>query len=91
MDLRFNLLISVSHIYFWRTANYFSPASEGKPFLNNWLLPVEKQFYFIFPIAGGLLCAYRVRRWIKMLEGIGAGFLAIAGGVEREPVSRWHL
>ena len=38
-------------------------------------------------IAGGLLCAYRVKRWRKMLEGIGAGFLAIAGGVKREPVS----
>jgi hypothetical protein len=43
-----------------------------------WQLPMT--------IAGGLLCAYRVKRWRKMLEGIGAGFLAIAGGVEREPV-----
>jgi hypothetical protein len=39
-------------------------------------------------IAGGLLCAYRVKRWRKMLEGIGTGFLAIAGGVEREPVGK---
>jgi glycosyltransferase involved in cell wall biosynthesis len=45
-----------------------------------WQLPMT--------IAGGLLCAYRVKRWRKMLEGIGAGFLAIAGGVERKPVSK---
>jgi glycosyltransferase involved in cell wall biosynthesis len=37
-------------------------------------------------IAGGLVCAAKVGRWRKMLEGIGAGFLAIAGGVKREPV-----
>jgi hypothetical protein len=45
-----------------------------------WQLPMT--------IAGGLLCAYRVKRWRKMLEGIGAGFLAIVAGVERKSVSR---
>jgi glycosyltransferase involved in cell wall biosynthesis len=45
-----------------------------------WQLPMT--------IAGGLLCAYRVKRWRKMLEGIGAGFLAIGCGVKREPVSK---
>jgi glycosyltransferase involved in cell wall biosynthesis len=44
-----------------------------------WQLPMT--------IAGGLLCAYRVKRWRKMLEGIGAGFLSIASGEERKPVS----
>ena len=38
-------------------------------------------------IAGGLVCAAKVGRWRKMLEGIGAGFVAIAGGVKREPIS----
>jgi len=37
-------------------------------------------------IAGGLVCAAKVGRWRKMLEGIGAGFLAIAGGVKRLPI-----
>jgi glycosyltransferase involved in cell wall biosynthesis len=45
-----------------------------------WQLPMT--------IVGGLLCAYRVKRWRKMLEGIGAGFLAIWDGLERDPVSR---
>ena len=45
-----------------------------------WQLPMT--------IAGGLLCAYRVKRWRKMLEGIGAGFLAIVGGVKRKPMSK---
>jgi hypothetical protein len=45
-----------------------------------WQLPMT--------IAGGLLCAYRVKRWRKMLEGIGAGFCVILVGVERKPVSK---
>ena len=45
-----------------------------------WQLPMT--------IAGGVVCAAKVGRWRKMLEGIGAGFLAIAGGVKREPVPR---
>ena len=44
-----------------------------------WQLPMT--------IVGGLLCAYRVKRWRKMLEGIVAGFVAIASGEERKPVS----
>jgi hypothetical protein len=43
-----------------------------------WQLPIT--------IAGGLLCAYRVKRWRKMIEGICAGFLTIADGMERRPV-----
>ena len=39
-------------------------------------------------IVGGVVCAAKVGRWRKMLKGIGAGFLAIAGGVQREPVSK---
>jgi len=45
-----------------------------------WQLPMT--------IARGLLCAYGVKRWRKMLEGIGAGFLGIWDGLERDPVSR---
>ena len=45
-----------------------------------WQLPMT--------IFGGLLCAYRVKRWRKMLEGMMAGFLAIAGGLSREPIAR---
>jgi hypothetical protein len=45
-----------------------------------WQLPMT--------IAGGLFCAAKVGRWRKMLEGIGAGFVAIAGGGERKPVSK---
>jgi hypothetical protein len=45
-----------------------------------WQLPMT--------IAGGLVCAAKVGRWRKMLEGIGAGFLAIAGGMKRAPVSK---
>lgn len=43
-----------------------------------WQLPMT--------IVGGLICAAKVGRWRKMLEGIGAGFLAIAGEVKRAPI-----
>jgi len=39
-------------------------------------------------IAGGVACAAKVGRWRKMLEGIGAGFMAIASGAKREPVPK---
>jgi hypothetical protein len=42
-------------------------------------------------IAGGLLCAAKVGRWKKMLQGIRAGFVAIAGEVKREPVTKVTL
>ena len=45
-----------------------------------WQLPMT--------IAGGLVCAAKVGRWRKMLQGIFAGFVSIAGGVKREPVSK---
>jgi glycosyltransferase involved in cell wall biosynthesis len=45
-----------------------------------WQLPMT--------IAGGLLCAYRVKRWREMLDGVGAGLVAIASGVKRQPVSK---
>jgi hypothetical protein len=48
-----------------------------------WQLPMT--------IAGGLLCAAKVGRWKKMLQGIRAGFVAIAGGVKREPVTKVTL
>jgi hypothetical protein len=42
-------------------------------------------------IVGGLFCAAKVGRWRKMLEGFGAGFVAIAGGAKRRPVSNLAL
>ncbi len=70
LDLSKSLIaqvLFVSNIYFWRTTNYFSPASEEKPLLNTWSLAVEEQFYFIFPIAlMGLWWAWA--RWQKAQE-----------------------
>lgn len=39
-----------ANIFFWRTTNYFSDASDYEPFLHTWSLGVEEQFYFIFPV-----------------------------------------
>ena len=43
-------LLFSSNVYFWRTTNYFSDASDLEPFLHTWSLGVEEQFYFVFPL-----------------------------------------
>jgi peptidoglycan/LPS O-acetylase OafA/YrhL len=43
-------LLSVSNIYFWRTAgNYWGTTAEESPLLHTWSLSVEEQFYLLFP------------------------------------------
>lgn len=42
-------------------------------------------------IAGGLLCAYRVKRWEKMACGIFSGIFEMLKGAKREPVGKKHF
>lgn len=48
-----------------------------------WQLPMT--------IAGGLLCAYRVKRWEKMACGIISGIFEVLKGATREPVGKKHF
>lgn len=52
------VLAFVSNIYFWRTADYFSPSTEFLPLIHTWTLAVEEQYYIFFPILLGLLWRY---------------------------------
>jgi hypothetical protein len=48
-----------------------------------WQLPMT--------IAGGLVCAYRVKRWEKMACGIISGIFEVLKGAKREPVGKKHF
>lgn len=45
----FAAAFSVSNIFFWMDAGYFSDAALNKPLLHSWSLSVEEQFYLIWP------------------------------------------
>jgi len=40
----------VSNIYFYLNSGYFTPISQGNPFLHFWSLSVEEQFYIFWPV-----------------------------------------
>ena len=42
--------LSISNIWFWLDAGYFSEASAFKPLLHTWSLGVEEQFYLFWPM-----------------------------------------
>lgn len=42
--------LSLSNLYFYQTAGYFSTASAFKPLLHTWSLSVEEQFYLLWPV-----------------------------------------
>jgi peptidoglycan/LPS O-acetylase OafA/YrhL len=63
--LLFAVLFS-SNVFFWRTTDYFSGASDFEFFLHTWSLGVEEQFYFIFPLV--ILLFVRRGSWLLMLS-----------------------
>lgn len=65
-------LLFSSNVYFWRTTNYFSDASDLEPFLHTWSLGVEEQFYFVFPLF--LLALIRHPKMLKSMVIAAFGF-----------------
>ena len=57
-------ILSVSNIYFARSANYFQTANELNPLLMTWTLGVEEQFYAVIPLLMVLLT--RIRRGLLL-------------------------
>jgi len=40
----------ISNIYFYKSSDYFAPASELLPLLHTWSLGIEEQFYVFWPL-----------------------------------------
>ena len=65
--------LSVSNIFFWSEAGYFTQASETKPLLHTWSLAVEEQFYLVWPAMITLLM------WLKRRAAVVIGLLLVTG------------
>ena len=66
-------VFSVSYIYFWQDAGYFSQASDLKPVLHTWSLGVEEHFYLFYPV---LLLGFV--KTIKRGRGVAMGVVVLA-------------
>lgn len=64
-----SISIFLSNVLFLRENDYFSVASELKPFVHAWSLSVEEQFYLIFPISMIFLLKLG-RRWAVVALGV---------------------
>jgi peptidoglycan/LPS O-acetylase OafA/YrhL len=69
-------LVFTANVYFWRDADYFSPAAEQKPLLHIWSLGVEEQFYILFPLILVLLARWWPRRAPYAIGALTIGSLA---------------
>lgn len=69
--------LTLSNVYFWRDAGYFSGASETKPLLNTWSLSVEEQFYLLYPL---FLVTLGKSRHVSVRQGIVA-VIAVSFGI----------
>nr|WP_315401245.1 acyltransferase family protein [uncultured Duganella sp.] len=80
-----------SNLYFWRSANYFSPSSELKPLMMTWSLSVEEQFYLFFPPALLLLRRLRWRTGPALAALAALSLLASAWLTARNPTAAFFL
>ncbi|MGS2724290.1 acyltransferase family protein [Porticoccus sp. GXU_MW_L64] len=75
-------LISVatflSNVHFYRSSDYFSPASEENPLLHTWSLSVEEQYYLFFPIVIFLLWPLGKKWVVSILAVTAVASLALA-------------
>lgn len=60
--------LSVSNIYYFFDAGYFSSDSIYKPLLHTWSLGVEEQFYLLFPLF--ILFVLRFSHTIKIISAV---------------------
>lgn len=81
-------LIFTSNIYFWRTADYFSPAAHIYMYLHTWSLGIEEQFYLLYPIV--LVVLYRIKQeWVGKAVWLVIGCSLIASFLFYNHASGW--
>lgn len=86
------VILFVSNVLFWRTTNYFSPASEINPLLHTWSLAVEEQFYLIFPVFLFVMWRY-LRTWAPWAVALVAfsSLLLCEWAVREVPTAAFYL
>ncbi|MFT3725001.1 MAG: acyltransferase family protein [Hyphomonadaceae bacterium] len=85
--------LSISNIWFWRSADYFAPSSELNPLLHTWSLGVEEQFYVVLPLIIWAVIRLGWQRNIRWLFAAMAVLsLALAElTVHADPVAAFYL
>jgi peptidoglycan/LPS O-acetylase OafA/YrhL len=63
----------LSNVYFWRSTDYFSVASELNPLLHTWSLAVEEQFYILYPLVLVFAAQWGLRVLMMVLFGLLLG------------------
>lgn len=84
--------LSVSNIYFWKSASYFSAGSRLQPLLHTWSLSVEEQFYAIIPLLMLMAARLRYRNWAVLFGAASVASFAVSVFVtERAPSAGFYL
>jgi peptidoglycan/LPS O-acetylase OafA/YrhL len=82
---------SLSNIYFWKTASYFS-SSGNQPLLHSWSLGVEEQFYLLFPLLVLVIRRYLPGKYRHAIIGLaGLSFLVNMYGTYAYPTAAFYL
>ena len=84
-------IAAVSNIYFWKSANYFSSASELKPLMMTWSLSVEEQFYLFFPPVLLLIRRYKWHTGAALAGLTAISLLASVWMTSRNPSTAFFL
>ncbi len=86
-------LLSVSNIFFWADASYWSPTAKQYLLLHTWSLGVEEQFYLFYPVL--LFACYRLggRRATAglLLALVVLGFALAQYYLPRDPAAVFFL
>lgn len=85
-------VFSVSNIWFWSKAGYFTDEAKLNPLLHTWSLGVEEQFYILLPlvlVAVGRLWPRRLFLAVALLSGVS--FVWAVWQTRVDPISAFYL
>jgi peptidoglycan/LPS O-acetylase OafA/YrhL len=61
--------LSLSNVYFWKTAGYFDLQATQAPLLHTWSLAVEEQFYLVVPLYLAWMRRWKIA-WLKIIAPV---------------------